>query len=151
MRAADCNALVGSWSCAGRFARVDRTISSRMRVSRAADGEALLIEARDDPPNRFAYSALWSWDAKAGSPVLVLAGNLGAGAPLPLHGLDRGPVNPLALFIGIGWPEVKAGQSGRRISGLDLSRIDAGAAVPWIGLPGLDPACLSARFVDMAR
>jgi hypothetical protein len=54
--------LVGKWNCSGRFARSGKPIESTISFTPILDGNWMLVQHDDLPPNKFHALELWRYD-----------------------------------------------------------------------------------------
>jgi len=54
--------LVGKWNCSGRFARSGKPIENAISFTPILDGNWMLVQHDDLPPNKFHALELWRYD-----------------------------------------------------------------------------------------
>lgn len=74
--------FAGHWRGTGRFVATGKPLESGFTITRAAAGEAVLIEHEEVPPAHFAFSALLSVDSRSGELIMMMASNNTGGARL---------------------------------------------------------------------
>lgn len=79
--------LVGRWRGSGRFESSQKAVSSTMRYTPVANGNALSLEASENAPNTFSYAAL------------ITVGTTGSGLTMMLVSNNGGP----SLYRSAGW------------------------------------------------